>query len=74
MRLIFYFYEWKFKSTYFSIYSDNFNCIFIYFAMDFQNLTNHQNVFLKRYNASAGRIGTVYQIGFFPDILWRVQF
>lgn len=45
-----------------------------YFAMDFQNLTNHQNVFIKRYNASAGRIGTVYQIGFFPDILWRVQF
>lgn len=44
------------------------------FALDFQNLTNNQNVFIKRYNKRAGQIGTVYQIGFFPDILWRIQF
>lgn len=44
------------------------------FALDFQNLTNNQNVFIKRYNKRVGQIGTVYQIGFFPDILWRIQF
>ena len=44
------------------------------FYLDFQNITNHQNVFIQRYNSSTRRINTVYQIGFFPDILYRVQF
>ncbi|MGF1533455.1 MAG: carboxypeptidase regulatory-like domain-containing protein [Bernardetiaceae bacterium] len=44
------------------------------FFVDFQNLTNHQNAFVRRYNASTDQINTVYQIGFFPDILYRLQF
>lgn len=44
----------------------------IYF--DFQNVTNHQNIFLQRFNALNGTVGSVYQIGFFPDFLYRVNF
>lgn len=44
------------------------------FFLDFQNVTNHQNVFAKRYNRVSNKVDTLYQIGFFPDILWRVQF
>ena len=44
------------------------------FYLDFQNVTNRQNVFLRRYDELSGEINTVYQIGFFPDILYRIQF
>ena len=44
------------------------------FYLDFQNITNHQNVFIQRYNDSTRRIDTLYQIGFFPDVLYRIQF
>jgi hypothetical protein len=44
------------------------------FFLDFQNLTNHDNVFARRYNEVTNEINTVYQTGFFPDILYRVQF
>ncbi len=44
------------------------------FFLDFQNITNHQNVFIRRYNESTQKINTIYQIGFFPDILYRLQF
>ena len=44
------------------------------FSLDFQNVTNHQNVFSQRYNRVSNSIDTLYQIGFFPDILWRLQF
>lgn len=44
------------------------------FAMDFQNVTNHKNIFTKRYNVERNEVYNVYQIGFFPDVLWRVQF
>ncbi len=42
--------------------------------LDFQNLTNQKNVFLQSYNAQKGTIGTIYQIGFFPDLLYRITF
>jgi len=42
--------------------------------IDLQNLTNKQNVFNQRYNTRTGDINTVYQSGFFPDILYRIQF
>ena len=44
------------------------------FYLDLQNITNHENVFIQRYNASTGKVNTINQIGFFPDILYRVQF
>lgn len=44
------------------------------FALDFQNLTNRENPFIRRYNRSTNEVNTVLQSGFFPDILWRIQF
>jgi hypothetical protein len=44
------------------------------FFLDFQNVTNNKNIFQQRYSVEKGEIYKVYQIGFFPDILWRVQF
>ena len=44
------------------------------FFLDFQNVTNHENVFTYRFNREKGEVQQVNQIGFFPDVLWRVQF
>ncbi len=44
------------------------------FYLDLQNVTNAKNIFLRRYNPEKQRIGEVNQIGFFPDILYRLQF
>ncbi len=44
------------------------------FFLDFQNVTNHENVFTYRFNRERGELQQVNQIGFFPDLLWRVQF
>lgn len=44
------------------------------FYLDLQNLTNRENIFLRRYNPLYGTVGSVNQIGFFPDLLYRVQF
>lgn len=42
--------------------------------LDLQNVTNRENIFLRRFNPLYGTIGNVNQIGFFPDILYRIQF
>ncbi len=44
------------------------------FYLDLQNVTNNKNIFLRRYNPEKQTIGDVNQIGFFPDILYRLQF
>ena len=44
------------------------------FFLDFQNLTNRENVFVNRYNRITNEVNTVYQSGFFPDIMYRIQF
>ena len=44
------------------------------FFLDFQNLTGRQNVFANRYNRVTNEVNTLYQTGFFPDILYRLQF
>jgi hypothetical protein len=44
------------------------------FFMDFQNVTNRENVFVDRYNPVTDEINTVNQAGFFPDFLYRFQF
>ncbi|HEY1166233.1 MAG TPA: TonB-dependent receptor [Chitinophaga sp.] len=42
--------------------------------VDFQNITNNENVLMQRYNTAKNTVGQAYQIGFFPDLLYRVQF
>ena len=44
------------------------------FYLDFQNVTNRKNIFLMQYNQAKGIAAPVYQIRFFPDILYRIQF
>ncbi|OEK04379.1 TonB-dependent receptor [Roseivirga misakiensis] len=44
------------------------------FFIDLQNLTNRKNEFIQRYNEVTDQINTVEQIGFFPDIMYRIQF
>ncbi len=44
------------------------------FYLDFQNVTNRDNIFAMQYSTSAKEIGRVNQIGFFPDVLYRVEF
>ncbi len=41
---------------------------------DIQNITNNQNVFAERYNPLTNKINTAYQIGFFPNFVYKLQF
>ncbi len=44
------------------------------FFLDFQNVTNNQNIFAIQYNEVRDEVGKTYQIGFFPDLMYRVEF
>ncbi len=44
------------------------------FGVDLQNLTGSKNVFAQGFNPTSGRIGTVYQRGFFPDVQYKIYF
>jgi len=44
------------------------------FYLDLQNVTFHKNLFERRYNVQTGKVNDVYQIGFFPDVMYRIQF
>lgn len=44
------------------------------FFLDFQNVTNHKNIFAMRYNTVKGKVGEIDQIGLFPDVLYRIEF
>ena len=44
------------------------------FFIDLQNVTNRKNEFVRRYNEVTDQINTVEQMGFFPDVLYRIQF
>jgi len=44
------------------------------FFLDFQNVTNNANIFALQYNEVKGNVGRIDQIGFFPDVLYRVEF
>ncbi len=44
------------------------------FYFDVQNVTNNQNIFVRQYNRQTNQVNEVYQIGFFPDFMYRIQF
>jgi CarboxypepD_reg-like domain/TonB-dependent Receptor Plug Domain len=44
------------------------------FFLDLQNVTNNRNIFAMRYNEERGTVGRVDQIGFFPDLMYRIEF
>ena len=43
-------------------------------AIDLQNLSGHQNLFAERIDVETGEIYQVYQQGFLPMFLYRIQF
>ena len=43
-------------------------------SLDVQNVTNHQNVFSERYDNQSQAISTTYQLGLFPNVVYKVQF
>lgn len=44
------------------------------FSLDIQNVTNHQNVFSQTYDNRSKRITTTYQLGLFPNFIYKIQF
>jgi hypothetical protein len=43
-------------------------------SLDFQNVTNHKNVFSQNYDDRSKAINTTYQLGFFPNFVYKIQF
>lgn len=43
-------------------------------SIDFLNITNRENLFIKRYNEVNQQINNVNQLSFFIDILYKIQF
>ena len=44
------------------------------FAIDLQNITNNKNVFSQSYDDRSRSISTTYQLGFFPNVIYKIQF
>ncbi len=44
------------------------------FCIDIQNVTGHKNIFAQQYNPATNRINVLYQIGFYPNFVYRIQF
>ncbi|MEI7661918.1 MAG: carboxypeptidase-like regulatory domain-containing protein [Bacteroidota bacterium] len=43
-------------------------------SLDLQNLTNHNNVFSQSYDDRSRSVNTTYQLGFFPNFIYKIQF
>ena len=43
-------------------------------SLDLQNVTNHQNVFSQSYDNGNKSIKTTYQLGLFPNLVYKLQF
>jgi hypothetical protein len=43
-------------------------------SLDLQNVTNHKNVFSQSYDSKSKSISTTYQLGFFPNVVYKIQF
>jgi len=44
------------------------------FSLDLQNVTNHKNVFSQTYDDRNQSLSTTYQLGFFPNVVYKLQF
>jgi len=44
------------------------------FSLDLQNVTNHNNVFSQSYDDKLQNIKSTYQLGFFPNVVYKLQF
>ena len=44
------------------------------FSLDLQNVTNHKNMFSQTYDNQRMNLNTTYQLGFFPNFIYKLQF
>ena len=44
------------------------------FSLDIQNVTNHKNVFSQSYDDRNQNVSWKYQLGFFPNFVYKIQF
>jgi hypothetical protein len=44
------------------------------FSLDLQNVTNHKNMFSQSYDNQKMNLNTTYQLGFFPNFIYKLQF
>lgn len=43
-------------------------------CFDIQNVTGHKNIFAQQYNPVTNQINTLYQIGFYPNFVYKIEF
>ncbi|MEI7896758.1 MAG: TonB-dependent receptor, partial [bacterium] len=43
-------------------------------SLDMQNITNNKNVFSQSYDDRSKTVSTTYQLGFFPNLIYKIQF
>jgi len=43
-------------------------------SFDLQNVTNHNNIFSQNYDNFRQSINTTYQLGLFPNLVYKLQF
>ncbi len=43
-------------------------------SLDLQNVTNHKNVFSQSYDNRMQAVNSTYQLGFFPNVVYKIQF
>lgn len=44
------------------------------FSLDLQNVSNHKNMFSQSYDNQRQNVSTTYQLGFFPNFIYKLQF
>ncbi len=44
------------------------------FSLDLQNVTDHDNIFSMSYDNRRQSLNTTYQLGFFPNVIYKLQF
>jgi hypothetical protein len=55
-------------------FKQNFGKISQEWGIDLQNVSNHKNLYSEQYNSQLHEIATIYQQGFMPMMLYRINF
>lgn len=55
-------------------FKQNFGKVSQEFGLDLQNVSNHKNLYSEQYNTQLHEVATIYQQGFMPMMLYRINF
>jgi hypothetical protein len=64
------YWRWDFKIS----YTRNGRSATQKWYIDFQNVTNNKNIYIRTLNPKTGKTGEINQIGFFPNINYQITF